>query len=164
MRRRNFLLFIIVFLAYSFVASAQLKVAVIPFSNLDGDAAHNNYCYALSDSLHKALLGFDSTQQYYTLLSLEEVENAFSDLGIDPNSPDFDGNKWEVVKTLKCDRVITGGFKIIGSRYVINAFIYYPDTQLSEPDYQAKDVFKKEEKILESVPIIVRKLTPYFTK
>jgi TolB-like protein len=146
----------------SFSLSAQTKIAILPFSNLDGEYSLNKWCYELQDSLIKAFQAFDPEQKYVTVVPAEEVENALSDLNIDANSPTFDSDKWKVAPSLKAERIISGTFRVAANRFLINSYIYYPETQLSDPDFQARDIFKKEEKILESVSVIVRQLSKAF--
>ena len=46
----------------------------------------------------------------------------------------------------------------------INSYIYHPENQLTDPDYQAKDIFKKEDKILDAASIIAKRLSKAFIK
>lgn len=150
------------FLFFSVTLFSQTKIAILPFSNLDGNGDYNKYCYELQDSLTKAFQEVDAEKKFIDVLSSEEVDNAMSDMNLDANSPNFDGDKWKVLEILKCDRVISGSFKVVGERFIINAYIYYPETRISDQTYQAKDIFKKEEKLLESVSVIVKRLSKAF--
>jgi TolB-like protein len=153
---------ICILLFCSFSLFSQTKIAILPFSNLDGSFELNKYCYELQDSLTKAFEEIDPEHKYITVVSLDEVNEALSNNNVDANSPSFDSDKWKVIADLKVDRVISGTFRITAKRFLINSYIYYPDTQLSDPDYQAKDIFKKEEKILEAIPMIVKQLGKAF--
>ena len=150
------------FLFFSVVIYSQTKIAILPFSNLDGNADYNKYCYEIQDSLTKAFQKVDAENKFIDVLSLEEVDNAMIDLNLDANTPNFDGEKWKVLQILKCDRVISGTFRIVGERFVVNAYIYYPETKISDQTHQAKDIFKKEDKILEVIPVIVKRLSKAF--
>jgi TolB-like protein len=141
---------------------SQTKIAVLPFSNLDGNFDLNNWCYELQDSLTKAMKELDPEQKYIQIVSGEEVISALKSNNIEANSPTFDSDKWKIIPALKVDRVISGTFRITAKRFLINSYIYYPETQLSDPDFQAKDIFKKEDKILEAVSVIVKKLSKAF--
>jgi TolB-like protein len=141
---------------------SQTKIAVLPFSNLDGNFELNKWCYELQDSLTKAFQAFDPEQKNITVISAQEVIDALDELNVDANTPTFDSDKWKVVLDLKVDKIISGTFRITGNRFLINSYIYYPETQLSDPDFQAKDIFKKEDKVLEAVPTIVRQLSKAF--
>ncbi len=151
-----------IFLIFNVALFSQIKIAILPFSNLDGNSDYNKYCYEIQDSLTKAFLEVDIEKKFIDVLSLEEVDNAMSDMNLDANAPNFDGQKWNVLEILKCDRVISGTFRVVGERFVINSYIYYPETRISDQTHQAKDIFKKEEKILEAIPVIVRKLSKAF--
>ena len=150
------------FLFFSVVVCSQTKIAILPFSNLDGNADYNKYCYEIQDSLTKAFLNVDAEKKIIDVLSLEEVDNAMSDMNLDANAPNFDGEKWRVLEILQCDRVISGTFRVVGERFVVNAYIYYPATRVSDLVHQAKDIFKREDKILEVVPVITRRLSKAF--
>ena len=152
------------FLFLSAAASSQIRIAILPFSNLDGNADYNRYCYDIQDSLTKAFEEVDAEKKFIEIISFDEVDNAMSDMNLDANTPNFDGEKWKVLEILECDRVISGTFRFVGGRFVINAYIYYPETRISDQDYQAKDIFKREEKIMEAVPVIVRRLSKAFIK
>jgi len=155
--------YIIPFFLFSIVAIyPQMKIAILPFSNLDGNADYNIYCYDIQDSLTKAFEEADVDKKYINIVPLDVVNDAMSDLNLDANAPNFDGKKWEVLNVLECDRVISGTFRIVGERFVINSYIYYPETRISDQTFQAKDIFKKEDKILEAIPVIVKKLSKAF--
>ncbi len=148
----------------SITLAAQTKIAVLPFSNLGGDFALNEWCYKLQDSLSKAFQELDPDGKYYSIISADSVNNVLKQLNITADSPLFDSEKWNALSKLQVDKVISGTFRITAKRYLINAYIYYPETQLSDPDFQAKDIFKKEDRILEAVSIIVKRLSEAFIK
>ena len=147
---------------------SQTTIAVLPFSNLDGEFSHNQWCYDLQDSVAQELIKLDLEGTYFRIIPTSEINDALSDLNIDANNPLFDAEKWKVIqelekKDIKVDRIISGTFRIVAKRYLVNGYIYYPETQLTDPDYQAKDIFKKEEKLLEAV-VIAKRLSEAFIK
>ena len=156
----NLSLSIIVFCNFNLLS--QIKIAVLPFSNLDGDYSLNKWCYELQDSLTKAMQEYDKEHKYFTVIPAEEVLTALKNKEIDANSPTFDTDKWDISSDLNVDRIISGTFRITAKRFLINSYIYYPETHLSDPDFQARDIFKKEDKIFDAVPIIVRQLSKAF--
>ena len=143
---------------------SQTNIVILPFSNLDGEYSHNQWCYELQDSLEKELKALDPEEKYYKSMPVEEINEILSDLNIDANNPLFDAEKWQAIKELEVDRVISGNFRIIAKRYLINGYIYYPETQLLDPDFQAKDIFKREDKILEAPKAIAKRLSQAFIK
>jgi TolB-like protein len=155
---------ILLIIACTATATAQTKIAVLPFSNLDGNYDINKYCYELSDSLTKAFQALDPEGKTIKVLSIEEVGDALSEQNVDPNSPTFDADKWKIVASLGVDRIISGTFRISANRIIVNGYIYYPESQLSDPDFQAKDIFKKPEKVMDAISIIVKRLKPAFFK
>jgi len=161
--RKNIILTLIILFYFSTLSIfGQLKIAILPFSNLDGNFDFNKYCYEIQDSLTKAFAEIDPNSKHIIVIPVSAVDDALSNLNIDANSPSFDVDKWKVLEELSCDRVISGTFRIAGNRFLINSYIYYPDTRLSDQQFQAKDIFKKEEKILESVATIVKQLSKAF--
>lgn len=146
----------------SFCLFSQTKVAVLPFSNLDGNFELNKWCYELQDSLTKALKALDPEQKYIQIVPESEVISALQENDISADSPTFDSDKWSIVSSLNADRIISGTFRITAKRFLINSYIYYPETQLSDPDFQARDIFKKEEKVMEAVPAIIKQLSKAF--
>ena len=146
----------------SFNLFSQVRIAVLPFSNLDGNFDLNTWCYELQDSLTKALKAADPEEQKMVIIPAEKVIDALDNLNVDANSSSFDADKWQIVSDLQVDRIISGNFRIAANRFLINAYIYYPETRLLDPDYQAKDIFRREDKVLDAVPIIVRQLTKAF--
>lgn len=141
---------------------SQIKIAVLPFSNLDGDNALSTWCYQLQDSLTKALQSLDVEQKYIIIVPAEEIIAALQEQGIDANNSNFDSEKWKVVSSLNVDKIISGTFRITANRFLINSYIYYPETLLSDPDFQARDIFRRADKVLEAVPMIVRQLSKAF--
>ena len=136
-----------------------MRIAVLPFSNLDGNLELNKYGFELQDSLTRALKTSDLEENNITVVPAEEIIAALKEMNVDASNPNFDGNKWDIVPNLNVDKIVSGNFRIVGSRFLINAYIYYPQTQLSDPDFQAKDIFRREDKVLDAVPIIVRQLS-----
>ena len=161
---KNSLILLFVLCFFSCLTFAKTKIAVLPFSNLDGNSDHNKYCYDLQDSLTKAFIEIDPDNEYIVVVPFEEVDELLNDYNIEANSPTFDTDKWKIKDDLGCDRIISGTFRIVANRFLINSYIYYPDTQITDMDFQAKDIFKKEDKILEAVPAIVKSLYKAFTQ
>lgn len=157
-------LIISVLFIFSFSLFAQTRIAILPFSNLDGDYALNKWCYDLQDSLAKAFKELDPEEKEIVIIPADEINTALTNAGVEANSPTFDSDKWKIVPDLKIDKIISGTFRITAKRFLINSYIYYPETQLSDPDFQARDIFKKEEKIMEAIPMIVRQLSKAFIK
>ncbi len=154
---------------FSSVLFAQQNIAVLPFSNLDGEFSHNQWCYELQDSVAKELKALDPEEKFYKIIPVESINEILDELNIDANNPLFDAEKWNVVKSaseydLVIDKVISGTFRIVAKRYLINSYIYHPASQLTDPDYQAKDIFKKEDNIFEAAPVIAKRLSKAFIK
>jgi hypothetical protein len=67
-----------------------------------------------------------------------------------------------VLGNIECDKIISGTFRLAAKRFLVNSYIYCPETQVSDQEFQAKDIFKKEDKILEAVNTIVKQLSKAF--
>lgn len=146
------------------VSFGQVKIAVLPFQNMDGLLNYNIYSYKLQDSLFKALKNLDSTGQYFQLVPLEDIETVLSDLNLDPTNPQYPTDMWKAVETLGVKKVITGNFNVEAKRFLINAYIYDVETKLPNLKHQARNIFKKEKDILKAVRIIVKRLKPGLIK
>lgn len=137
---------------------SQVRIAVIPFNNMDGNVQYNEWCYNLQDSLIKELLTLDPTGNYIHIVPIDSVEIILAEINIDPNNPQYESDLWTAIQKLNVRDVITGNFKIQAKRFLINAYIYDVATKLPKPEYQVRDIFKREDKIYEAVPIIARNL------
>jgi hypothetical protein len=55
-----------------------------------------------------------------------------------------------------------GNFNINGGRFLIDGYTFNMKTKLPNAKYQAKDIFKKEEKVMECIEEIVDAIIPLF--
>ena len=138
------------------------RIAFLPFQNMDGNFALNIYCYQLQDSLTKAFLSIDSEGKSYHVVPADSVDMLLAEMNLDPNNPQYATDMWKAAKLLAVEYVITGNFNMQAKRLLINAYIYDVNTKLPDPDYQARDIFKKEEQVMSAVPVMVRQLIKYF--
>jgi len=67
---------------------------------------------------------------------------------------------WKAVKKLNVEKVVMGNFNLQAERILINAYIYNVRTKLAVPTYQARDIFKPEESVMEAVPTIIKRISP----
>jgi len=139
---------------------AQIRVAVLPFQNMDGDLTLNVFSYKLQDSVANLLRQYDSTQKHFVIIPSDSIDLLVSQFNLDPTNPQYPTDMWKAVKLLNVNAVISGTFNRKAERILINAYIYDVNTKLAYPDYQARDIFKPEDKVMEAVPIIVKKLLP----
>lgn len=156
MKRLIFFLII----AISSSAISKEKIAVLPFSNFDGDLKHAVWCYDLQDSLYKAMKEADPNGELFELIPIEEIEDALAELNVDPTNPQYKSDMWKAAKQLGATQVVSGNFNFQASKYLINAYIYDTRFKFPDPKYQAKDIFKAEESIYESIEIILEALLP----
>jgi TolB-like protein len=139
---------------------AQIRVAVLPFQNMDGDLTLNVLSYKLQDSVANLLRQYDSTQKHFVIIPSDSIDLLVSQFNLDPTNPQYPTDMWKAVKLLNANAVISGTFNRKAGRILINAYIYDVNTKLAYPDYQVRDIFKPEDKVMEAVPIIVKKLLP----
>ena len=137
---------------------AQTRIAVLPFQNMDGKLERNIWCYKLQDSLTNALKAKDPDCKYFKIVPSDSIEQILAGMNLDPNNPQYLSDMWKAVKILNIEKVISGNFNIQADRYLINAYIYEVRTRMAVPDYQARDIFKSEENIMESIPMIVKRI------
>lgn len=142
------------------MASAQLRVAILPFRNMDGQIKFNPWCLQLQDSLTKELLAIDPSQKKFNIIPADSIEMAISELNLDPTNPQYESDVWKAVKTLKADRVIQGNFFMQHERVLLNAYIFDPETKMSDPVNQAKNLYKSPAAIMEVIKPMARKLHP----
>lgn len=155
--KKSILLFLFFCIAVNFSYS-QHRIAVLPFKNMDGKLNYNIWCYKLQDSLEKKLIAEDPDNYNYIVVPADSIEIILADLNLDPTNPQYESDMWKAVKQLNIDRVVSGNFYIQRNRLIINAFVYDVDLKIPHPDYQAKNIFKSEDKVLSAVPIISQKL------
>lgn len=162
MLRLSIALVIVLFIGTSIQMNAQTRIAFFPFDNVDGNIERNIWSYNLRDSLEKALSNHELAGKNFVIVPSDSVEMLLAEYNIDPNSQEYESDMWKVAKELNVDKVITGDFNYHGNRYLINAFIFDVNTKLPDVDFQAKNIFKKEKKIYQSIKIIIKKLMPFF--
>ncbi len=158
--KRFFPLFFVGLFFASFNLFPQIRIAVLPFQNMDGDLSLNILSYKLQDSVANLLKQFDSTQKHFIIIPSDSIDLLVSQFNLDPTNPQYPTDMWKAVKMLNANAVISGTFNRKAERILINAYIYDVNTKLAYPDYQARDIFKPEDKVMEAVPIIVKKLLP----
>ena len=147
-----------------FVISTNLyskdKVAVLPFVNQDGNLKYEIWCYDLQDSLYKAMESANIDNELYELIPIVDVEMTLAQLNIDPTNPQYKSDIWKAAKELGATKVVTGNFNFQAGRFLINAYIYDTKFKFPDPNYQAKNIFKSEENIYESINEITGFLLP----
>jgi len=154
------LTFVIIAATFSTIAVAQTRVAILPFRNMDGAIKYNPWCMQLSDSLTKELLAIDPSQKKFIIIPADSIEMAISELNLDPTNPQYESDVWKAVKSLRAERVIQGNFFMQHERVLLNAYIFDPDTKMSDPVNQAKNMYKSPAAILEVIKPMARKLHP----
>lgn len=151
---------IFIFIALSTNLHSQTRIACLPFQNMDGLMRLNILCYTLQDSVATALKEQDPGEKYFYIVPKDSIEQVLSELSLDPNSPQYASDLWKAVRKLNVEKVVMGNFNIEASRILISAYVYNARTKLRIPDYQATDIFKSEDKVMEAVPVIIKSLLP----
>jgi len=140
------------------LAEAQLRVAVLPFQNMDGKMEYNAWCYRLQDSVSKMFVELQQENSTFVVIQPDELEEALAEYNLDPQSPEYESDLWKAISDLSIDRVISGDFVFTSNRFVVNAYIYDVELKLPDPDNQVHNLAKPEARLYEVVPVIVRKL------
>lgn len=147
-------LFIIVSMSFS-----QLRVAVLPFQNMDGNLENNAWSFRLQDSVSTLLMELQHESLGFIVVPPDSVEEALAEYNLDPMSPEFDSDMWKAINDLNIDKVISGSFVLVSStRFVVNAYVYDVALKLPDPDHQAHNLSRPEKRLYEVVPIIVKQL------
>ncbi|MCL5991891.1 MAG: hypothetical protein M1419_07290 [Bacteroidetes bacterium] len=158
------LIFLIVGLIIVSVISSfsQVRIAVFPFMNKDGNLKLNLWCYKFQDSLTKALINRDPEEKFFRIVPFDSVESILAQLNLDPNNPQYQSDMWKAADSIHVKWVVTGNFIINGGKFLIDAYAFNMKTKLPNSKYQAKDIFKKEEKVMECIEEIVDAIAPLF--
>ena len=151
---------LIVFSAIS--SFSQVRIAVFPFMNKDGNLKLNIWCYKFQDSLTKALYNRDPEEKYFRIVPYDSVESILAQLNLDPNNPQYQSDLWKAADSIHVKWVVTGNFNINGGRFLIDGYAFNMKTKLPHQKYRAKDIFKKEEKVMECIEEIVDAIIPLF--
>lgn len=151
--------FAFIFLFSSFLF-AQTRVACLPFQNMDGLVRLNILSYNLQDSVSSALKLIDPEEKYYRIVPKDSIEQLLAEFNLDPTSPQYPSDLWKAVRKLNVEKVVMGNFNMQAERILINAYVYNARTKLADPTFQARDIFKAEDKVLESVNTIMKRILP----
>jgi len=133
----------------------QIRVTVIPFSNMNGNMQYNKYCFTLQDSIQKVLSERLANSTKYVVVPYDSVEAILTGLNLDPTNPQYLSDMWKAVKTLNIQKVISGDFNFEANKFLINSMIINVRTRLADPNYQVHDLFLPEAKIFDSVKMIL---------
>jgi hypothetical protein len=155
---------VIVIFSFFLLASAQLfpqmRIAVLPFQNMDGAIAMNVWSYKFQDSVAKLARELDPDGKYFVIIPSDSVDDILTQMNLDPTNPQYPSDMWKAVKTLNANKVISGNFNIKNQRFLICAYLYDVRTKMANPMHQAKDIFKKEENVMEACPMIIESIKP----
>ncbi|GBD04626.1 hypothetical protein HRbin20_00192 [bacterium HR20] len=151
---------LIVLVACSIAAGAQVRVAVLPIKNLDGNMQLLTYSYAIADSLRGLLERHELHGKQFVVIPADSMEQALAEFNLDPSSPQFESDLWRAIAKLHCTYAITGSFEITGGRMVLNLYAYDVATKLADQTHAARNLFKAPEQIFDVLPIAVKRLVP----
>jgi len=155
-------LFVIVGVLFAgFVAApSQVRIAVLPFRNMDHDIKYNLWCIQFADSLRTALNAADPSGATYHIVPADSVEMAIADLNLDPTNPQYESDMWKAVRGLGVRKAVQGNFQLRGERVLINCYVYDLESMLADQTNQAKDLLKSPTTYLEAIRPIVKRITP----
>lgn len=146
------------------VAQAQTRVAVLPFQNMDGNIKYNVWSDRLADSVNSLLNLKDPAHEHYIIVNADSVRALLKEMNLDPTHPEYASDMWRAAQKLGATTVVMGNFNIQNGNMLLNAYVYDTETRLANPTHQAKDIFKPQEQILTTVPVIVKRLLPALTQ
>jgi TolB-like protein len=152
--------FILAVIASSVAASAQVRVAVLPFRNMDGKIALNEWSVALRDSIVTSLTASDPESKTFVVIPTDSLEMAISDLNLDPTNPQYESDVWKAVIGMGATYVVQGNFLTEGERVLLNAYVYTAASRMPNSTHQAKNIVKSPTTYLTAVPLIVKRLLP----
>ncbi|MEN3027308.1 MAG: hypothetical protein ABDH31_06360 [Chlorobiota bacterium] len=140
---------------------AQVRIAVLPFRNMDGDLRYNLWCYRFADSISTLLSQADTARQHYLLIPRDSLELVLGELNLDPTTPQYDSDIWKAAQVLRADKVVTGNFNLLPGKILVNAYIY--DIRTKREEASARNLYRSEERAAELPAIIVARLLPHLT-
>lgn len=146
------------------ISTAQERIAVLPFRNMDGLLSLTPLCAKLADTVAAELAKTDPQEKYIHVVPSDSVNEVLASLNLDPQNPQYDSDMWKAVAMLNITRVVSGGFNLQGDKLLVNAYIYEVTTKLADPTHQAKNLFKPKDQIMEIIPKIIKKLSPAFVR
>jgi TolB-like protein len=158
--KRLILLFLLTFIVGAAAASAQSRIAVLPFRNMDHDIRYNVWCLQFADSLRSALLAQDPSSATYYIVPPDSVELAIAALNLDPTNPQYESDMWKAIRSLGVKKAVQGNFQLRGERVLINCYVYDMESMLADQTNQAKDLYKMPTTYLEAIRPIVKRITP----
>lgn len=136
---------------------SQDRIVVLPFYNMDGKEALNEYCDMLADSLSNCFIKDDPDELNYRIIPKDSVDLALEMVNYKPNTASALDDMWKAVELLNCERVVLGELQMQGKNLLLNVMIYDVKTRLPSP-HQVRNLFFKPKKISKVVPKIGRKL------
>ncbi len=155
----------ILFLVYNINLKSQIRVAVLPFKNMDGKLNKNIWCYNLQDTISKELVKADMERKSYIVVPPDSVEDELAKLNLDPSNPQYESDLWKAVANLKVKKVVMGNFNLRGeSRFLMNVYIYDAKMKLADSKNQIRDIFKDEKELYTTIPEIMNAILPGLIK
>lgn len=159
MKRTLFAIFTVTILAV-IASSAQVRIAVLPFRNMDHDIKYNVWCIEFADSLRSALLAADPAGVSYHIVPADSIEMAIAALNLDPTNPQYESDMWKAVRGMGVRKAVQGNFQLRGERVLINCYVYDMESMLADQTNQAKDLYKMPTTYLEAIRPIVKRISP----
>lgn len=153
-------LLILTIVISSAALSAQQRVVVLPFRNMDGEISLNEWSHTLADSLRKSLLAVDTVQTSFIIIDPDSVELVISEFNIDPSNVQYESDVWRAVEKLGATKVVQGNFLRRGERVLMNAYIYDVEYKMADPVNQAKDLYEYPKTYLNAVRVMTKRLYP----
>lgn len=141
-------------------AQSQIRIAVLPFRNMDHDIKYNTWCLEFADSLRTALAPSDASATSYTIVPADSVEMAIASLNLDPTNPQYESDMWKAIRGLGVQKAVQGNFQLRGERVLINCYIYDMESMLADQTNMAKDLYKSPTTYLEAIRPIVKRISP----
>lgn len=141
--------------AYS---SAQPRIAVLPFRNMDGDLRYNLWCYRFADSIAALLERADTSEQSYYIIPRDSLELVLGELNLDPTTPQYDSDIWKAAQLLQARYVVTGNFNLLPGKILLNAYLYDVRTKLARAT--AQNLYRPESQADELAALVVQQLLP----
>ncbi len=156
MKSKLFLLLVVILATVSM--HAQDKIAVLPFTNLDGKEEINEFCQMFQDSLIAHFKAGDPDELNYTIISADIIAKELDAIGTYPTKPSYQDDLWGVIEKLGCQRAVMGELMMNGKKIVVNVSVYDVELRLPMPKHQIRNLFAPPERMSSLYPRIAKKL------
>lgn len=152
------ILLVIISVLITYQSNAFLRIAVLPFKNIDGNEEFNKWSVELQERLAAEIVNGDPEEYNYKVIPIDSIAAKVKEMQLDPHDNEYESKMWKIAESFEVDRVVSGTYIFEDGRLLINAFVYDIKLKLPHPEHQAKDLFVPPSKVDKVIPVIHKRL------